>query len=438
MVSLLMDLSDKDALESALGYLRSRLGVQVPEAVAHSYFAGLMKDTGIHEKLGGRSEHPLWAYLLIAEGYLRQPSLENYYDIFKAARVIPLLRRLEMVLKLFEDSELDSHKAKVQRATTFDVLDAALFELIVAGTYRERFSNAAVTLMREGAQAKSPDILVEFAPDRKLYVECKRFDRVNQAQAALRARVSNLLNPVLQLLHRTRRGLVLRVWFECHPDNVDESSLLNAAVRLSAGEQINVSGVFRMEGSSLGRPDEDFLYPSPKYFRQRFGYVSDEWHGIIPVIEGTRSGVSFFEKTSWDAAVLWRIEHDETLWKISKLNYQLLFKGLEQLATVGRHTNLHVWFERNSAWGHRADHLQKFFDGLDRETTPFSHIIFNETHPEVTPGGYFDFREHASPIGGPLRKQDRPEVTNVFGGPEDYQGVGVWGIGATLQSLDES
>lgn len=432
-----MDISDKAALESAIGYLRSRLQVQVPESVTKAYFAGEMGDTGIHERLGGTSEHPLWAYLLIAEGYLRQPSLENYYDIFKAARTIPLLRRFETVLKLFGDAEFELHKAKVLRATTFDMLDAAIFEVIVAGTYRERFPDAAVTLVREGPQSKSPDILVEFAPDRRLYVECKRFDRVNQSQAALRARVSNLVTPVLQLLHRARRGLVLRMWFECHPDDVDESILLQAAARVTVGDQMEAPGLFRMEGVPLGNPDEDFLYPSAKYFRQRFGYLSEEWHGIIPVLEGTRSGVSFFESAGWDAAVLWRLEHSETLWKISKLNYQLLFKGLKQLSTVGRHTNLHVWFERSSAWGHRAEHLHKFFGELDDKAEPFSHIIFNETHAEVTPGGYFDFREHASPIGGPLRELDRPEVTNVFGAREDFRGVGAWGIGATLPSLDE-
>ncbi len=435
----MVDIADKDALSCALRYLGSRLQVQIPETLARAYFAGLLCDIGIYDKLGGSelTSQPLWSYFLVAEGYLRQPSLGNHYDIFKAARVIPLLRRLEMVLQLFSDSEIEWHREKISRASTFDVLDAALFELIVAGAYCERFPNARVSLLRESPQAKSPDILVEFSADRKLYVECKRFDRINQSQAALRARVSDLLTPILRVLHSSRWRLVVRVWFECHPDDVEESELLAAAATIAIGDKVAVPGKFRMEGVSLGKPDQDFLYPSPRYFHQRFGYLSHEWHGIIPAVEGKRSGVSFFESASWDAAVMWRIEHIQTLWKVSKINFQLLFKGLKQLSTVGQRTNLHVWYERRSAWGHRAEPLHKFYDGLDHGTEPFSHIVFNETHPDVTPGGFFDFQEHASPIGGPLREQDRPEVTNVFTGTGDSQGVGAWGIGATLPSLDD-
>jgi hypothetical protein len=434
-----VDLSDKPALRSALDYVAARLMVEIPTEAVDLYFAGKFTDPGLYEKLGTGSlpDQPFWNYMLAAEGYLRQPSLASYYDIFRATRCIPLVRRLDLTLKLFSDEEIALHRTRIQRATTRDALDAWLFELIVAGAYRQRFANAAVSFVPENPTRKSPDILVDFPHGPPLYVECKTFNRTNDFQAKLRAKVRDLFTPVIALLRARHERLAIHAWFQVHPDHVDPAELLAAVNEELLRHKAVSREDFRMSVHDLGPADEDFLYPSPKYFSKRFGYVPEQWHGIIPALEGRPSGVSFFETAAWDAAVLWRIEHEDTLWRGNKLNFQLLFKGLAQMKEEGR-LNLHAWFERSSAWGDRAAYLHRFFDELAHVTEPFSHIVFNETYPEITPQGRFDFQEHASAIGGPSRTQDRPEVTTVFSEPGDRIGVGDWGVGLKLPSLDEA
>ncbi len=433
-----MDISEKAPLANSLEYLRDRFQVCVPSDVSRAYFSGELSDPGVYEKVGQGSldGKPFWSYLLAAEGYLKQPSLKHYYDIYRAARAIPIVRRVDELVRLFEDTELLPHAKRLNRSTSFDELDAVLFEVIVAGAYRKRFPNATVSFVPESPPAKSPDLAIEFPQGRTLFVECKTFNRMNLFQAEMRLTMRKLLSPVMAMLKDKRQQRLVHFRIDCSPAGLDESEILDAFEHALRNGHAHVNDKFSVALAKLGTPDRGFLYPSPKYFLQRYGYTSAQWHGIMPAMEGRRSGVSFFDRATWECALLWRVEHQETLWRARKLNFKPIFDGLKQRRHDER-INVHVWFERNAALGHRGELLNKFFGLLDEDTEPFSQIVFNETYTDVTPGGYFDFQEHTSAIGGP-RRDVRPEMMNVFINDEDIAHFeGEWGVGHILPSLDE-
>ena len=73
----------------------------------------------------------------------------------------------------------------------------------------------------------------------------------------------------------------------------------------------------------------------------------------------------------------------------------------------------------------------------DRKKDGFSWIVANETVSDVSVGGRFDFQEHPTLIPGASSGPDRPSVEHVFVGQEDLVGMGEWGVGANLPSLDD-
>lgn len=440
LVDCRVDISDKHELRKDLDYLCLRLATEVPADLQEDYFRGRLFDPGVYEKVGegDLDGHPLWAYLLACEGYLRQPSLEDYYDIFRAARAVPLVRCLAMALRELDDQQVRERASRMAVAAKFDQLDSLIFEAVVGGAYQRRFRNARIEFVPESARQKSPDIAVRLRDGRSLYVECKRFDRSNSHHTRVRATVRQLVGPAIFMLRELGVRRVVEVEFKGDPAVLTPEEMQRAVLHVvTSGVGVETSAL-KVNSRAIGPEDSDFLYPSPKYFRQRFGCDSAEWHGLIPGVDGERSGVSFFAKAHWDAAILWRVADPHVLWKVTKLNFELMFKGLQQLQTVEGPRNLHVWIERNAAWGHRAEHLMRFYRVLDGGTVPFSHIVFNETCLDISPQGRFEFVEHGHAIGGPLREMDRPEVTVVFVGPEDTVATdGAWGEGATLPPLDD-
>lgn len=434
-----MDLVDKEELARCLIRLRRSFNTTVPTRVTDDYFSGRLIDAGIYEKVGKGSldGHPLWAYFLIAEGFLRQPSLENYYDIFRAARVIPLLRSLDIAVAELKNVDTSKAVTRSVDARTYDRLDAVLFELIVAASYQRRFTNGKVNFLDETPVVKTPDFEVVFPHSNPIFVECKKLDRTNDFQAAIRQQARTLLSPIIGHLRLMRIQAAVRVVFRKDLSQISEEEIGETFMRALGGKRIETDSVL-IEVGPLGSPDEDFLYPSPKYFHGRFGYDPERWHGLIPALEGRRSGVSFLESARWDSAVLWRLDETSAAWKANKFNFKLLFKGLDQLRPQKGETNLHVWIERDSAWGHRAKHLREFCGRVEARREVFSHLIFNESYAQVTPLGFFDFQEHVSGLGGLKRTSDDSAVMRVFTQPEDGEGaLGEWGVGVKLPSLDE-
>lgn len=434
-----MDLTDKEELTRALARLRTVFNTSVPVEVQEAYLSGRLLDPGIYEKVGTGSldGHPLWAYFLMAEGFLRQPSLECYYDIFRASRTIPLLRSLDMAMTQLAGVETSKHVARARDARTFDGLESTLFELIVAAAYQRRFSDGKVVFLEETPDLETPDFEVTFPHSKSIFVECKKLNRNNDFQAEVRKQARTLLSPLLWQLRLMRMQALVQVTFRKEVSQISPTEVMDAFMWAVGAEAVETESLL-MEVGPLGPSDEDFLYPSPKYFYRRFRYDPERWHGLIPALEGRRYGVSFFESASWDSAVLWRLDTTTAAWKANKFNFKLLFKGLDQLRPQRGETNLHVWIERDSAWGHRAKHLREFCRRIEGSTEVFSHLLFNETFAQVTPGGYFDFQEHVSGLGGPKRTTEESAVLRVFTQAEDGEGSdGEWGVGAILPSLDE-
>ena len=110
---------------------------------------------------------------------------------------------------------------------------------------------------------------------------------------------------------------------------------------------------------------------------------------------------------------------------MERLGFTTLFKGLEQLRTVGANFVLHVWAERDLGHGHRQQQLVKLVETLHlKEKLDFNWLVVTETVADVSVRGRFDFQEHASWMPGRYRRGERPAVTSVFMGPEDDRGPG--------------
>jgi len=112
-----VDLADKAELAAALRRLKRVFGTEPLPSLEKEYLSGRLSDPGLYEKLGhgGLDGRPLWAYFLMAEGFLRQPDVNQYYDIFRAARAIPLLRALDIAVELLPGVDICN---QLQRAVS--------------------------------------------------------------------------------------------------------------------------------------------------------------------------------------------------------------------------------------------------------------------------------------------------------------------------------
>jgi len=148
---------------------------------------------------------------------------------------------------------------------------------------------------------------------------------------------------------------------------------------------------------------------------------------------------SWLDAVECQSAVKWRMTNEQELWKIKRLGYSLIFKGLDQLEQSGKNSILHYWFERDRAVGNRRKELLHFFETLKkRNKFNFSWIIFNEVSPSLSRYGRFDFIEYCHPISGGYRKTEHAPVTNVFVADGDMaDDISEFGVGHSLLSVDD-
>ena len=444
-----MDISEKPPLLNAIRGIETKLGLHLPLDEAHAYARGLLSSDKFH---------PLSAYLVGAKSYLLQEpgvAQQYYYDIFEAARTILIVRTLSAAIDTFGDGLPQSLRTRLLGAKTQSALDDIVFEIVVAAAYERKFGSGAVHFIEPTPTTKTPEFRVSVTGEPPIFVECKRSSRYNSYAKRLGEHVDAKLRLVLDELKLRDLPRVIEVRFKGDPVDVDSRQLAQASVSSAMlGREIETAR-YSVIAKPLGPADVGFLYPSPKYFANRFGYRPSAWHGFLADVEGPKLGPSFFDSTTWDSAIMWQVDNDEVLRKGLKVNFKLIFKGLEQLRGVGRRTVLHLWLERANGWGNRRDLLQKIYKTLeapksvvnanaaqnDNESPDndlFSFLVFNETEVDVTIRGRFDCQEHCHSIGGFVRWQDEPPITNVFAKSEDMQaGTGEWGIGVKLPSLDE-
>jgi hypothetical protein len=429
----IVDISSKPDLAEALFFIGHALRTRPDDEKGAAYTAG---DLTVQEL------RPLDRYLVSAMGYLiLAPATAGrcFYDVYHATRSIFLVRNLSIALQTLGDSVSEEHRTRIVDARTEDDLDATIFELVVAATYARAFGPRAVHFIPPDPRRKTPEFRVEPFLDHPFFVECKRSARLNSYARNLTEEIDNRLRPVLDNLRTRGLPRAVRVHFHTDPTAIEGPLLLDAADQAATTGKEIATAQYSVAAEPLGPPDTDFVYPSSKYYNNRFGYRPAEWCGFQADVVGPKLGPSVFESTTWDSAVMWRVTDPRIVRRAQKLNFELIFHGLEQLRPTGLRTVLHLWIERSNGWGHRRDLLRKLYNDLERKSELFSYLVINETQTDVTLGGRFDCRAHAHSIGGRTRWMEAPPVTDIWVQPEDIQpGTGEWGVGLELDSLDDA
>jgi hypothetical protein len=195
---------------------------------------------------------------------------------------------------------------------------------------------------------------------------------------------------------------------------------------------------------------EYVLFPSPKYFWERYGYkLRGEWFGLVNSFLGRFAhhernlamwkdlASTWVDDIEWECAIKWRITNDGVVDRLRRLNYKRIFKGLSQLRACSPESSLHVWIERDYPHGHRQKEMVNLYKAISSHGEDvFSWLIFDETCLDVSPKGSFDLIEHAHFISGPTARQSSPLVTNVFTHGARPEGHGEFGIGDDLPDID--
>ncbi|MDC0743136.1 hypothetical protein [Polyangium mundeleinium] len=441
-----MDLSDKDELGRACQRICGILGVQVQPGVLEAYLRGQDRALISYEKLeqSPTTIPAVIKYVLAAESYRRQPAVECYYDIFRCARMVPLLLFLDRASRIVKQkvAHADDRLVRLGRETKLDAFDAALFEIVTAARYAECPEVTEVAFIPETHQ-QQPDLRVT-TPNGVLYVECKRFDRSSNAAIDLRFTARQKAQAILACLQHVAISAVVEVVFKVNPADITNEEIVYAAgVAIRTGAPYETDKFHIDHRRLVCGPLEDYmLFPSALYFANRYGFSTDgDWHGLVPNLYAKYAGPSFLDDVQWEAAVKWKVTDNRLLWQQKRLGYSLLFKGLDQLAAPhdSAETVLHVCFERDNPLGPRRDELLHFLETLRKNSDKhtFGWTIFNELVINMSPAGRFDFVEHAHAIAGPKRMSSRPHVATVFV-PESAirSSVGAFGVGVEMPPVD--
>lgn len=440
-----MELSDKVALREAINHLAALN--PLPSGLLNDYLAGRQDRLLYYDKVSGGNGQQvpaLWKYLLAAEGFLAQPSLDHYYDIFRAGRAVPIVRRLADALTGLSPTRLPQAKLKrLAVETSYDAFDQIMFELIVAHAYLRTPGIDDVEFLEESTDP-TPDLRITCAGI-VFYVECKKFDRSRDMASPLRDDVNRRLDALFVALYDANVSAVVELDIKDPKGEFASQEVAHAALIACRTGTVMVTQTATVRAQLLGRysSEQHLLSPSPLLLR-RYGYTSrSEWIGIVHRMKASLAGPSWIDEIDWDAAVKWKLSSSRHLDGRRKLGQKRLFHGIRQLATVPGPTILHVCYEREGGVGHRRDELERFVsrlrDGIaSRQVVPPTLLIFNELDIDVSEGGRFDFIERTYwRRFGALSNGD-PAVSVVFTPSESAFDIDAeWGVGTDLPSIDE-
>ena len=439
-----MDLSDKEALRDAV----DRLAVfnPLPPDLLADYLAGRRDRLLYYEKVtGGDTDDvpALWKYLLSAEAYLAQPSIEHYYDIFRAARAVPIVRRLAEALAGLDADRLPQSKIdRLAAETSYDAFDQTAFEFVVAHAYRRTPGIEDVEFLEEGS-TPTPDLRVT-GSGVAIHVECKKFDRCRDIAGPLRDEVNQRLDPLFAALRDADVSAVVELDIKDPNGKFAPRGVADAALVSSRTGAAILTPTATVQCRPLApyNVDDLVLHPSPRFF-QRYAYTSrSDWLGIAMRMEPLLAGPSWIDEIRWDVAVKWKLSSPAHHKRRRKLGHKRLFHGIRQLSTTSGPTVLHVCYEREGGIGHRRDELQRFVsrvqDGLaNRQVVPPTLVVFNELDIDLSEGGRFDFVERAHWWRFVGSAPGPPPVSVVFVHPDEATDPrGEWGIGTDLPSID--
>ena len=317
-------------------------------------------------------------------------------------------------------------------------MEAILFEIVCASRYALTPGVSAVEFIHEDSKPR-PDMVVTL-DSKPIFVECKKFDRLQSLPVAIRNAVRQRFLATALYLKNRSISAVIEITFKVDPRETRAEDIHRAAIQsLESGVRFqNTAYSLTARRIPVAPFKDSLLVVSPAYY-SRYDFRSNEWQGIVNSLEAHRTGPTWVDKIKWEFAAKWQIANEELLWRHRKLNYDLLFKGIKQLNQDGGPGILHVWIERDVAVGDRSKELIHFMTSVKPEMSAhLSWLVFNEIIPDITPAGRFEFIEHAHPISGPSQIGPRPIVENVFVEPAHIAAeTGHFGVGAALQPLDE-
>jgi len=439
-------------VEQAVSSLCERLGIAVDTKVAQDYQNGKFPRLLSYEKLEKAELEipPIQKYLIGATTFLNQPC--HFYDLFRLCRHVIFLQCLSDALTTVVERacNYEPRLKRLCQARSYDSFEAIVYELVVAAKYCLLPDTPNVTFLPEET-TDSPDLEVEGSSG-KMFVECKRFDRSVDLSWGLRDIVRDKVHPAIDEFLKHRQSAVLEVSFHRDPNFVAVNKVIDFSLQSLRARTPIIDGDITVSVTPLEyrKLDEFTLYPSPKYYWERYGYRDKgEWFGLVSAINarfarpvslvGLKGPLTstWLDDVDWECVVKWKVTDENLVWRHKRLGYDRLFEGLGQLQRKGTNTILHVWFERDQSIGHRKNELLDFFARLTKHQQDiFGWIVFNETCLDVSLEGRFDLVEHAHVIQGP-GAQNAPPVTLVFQS-DDYteKTVGEFGVGCDLPDVD--
>jgi hypothetical protein len=439
-----VDLSDKEAMREAIDYICKQTGLTIKKSLLADYVSGRNLELLNHDKLlsGKKPPEPaLGFYLICMEAWLLQPNASLTFDIYRSSRIIPLIRALAIALQRCSGRKvknLDDRIGRLTKAHTLDQMEAVLFEILCASRYAVAPGVSQVEFIREDAKPR-PDLAVTI--DSKLiFIECKKFDRLQGLPIAIRNVVRQRFLATALYLRNRSISAVIEITFNTDPRKTRGEDIHRATIRaLESGVRIQQAAYSVAARRIQVIPFSDSILVVSPAFHSRYDFRSNEWQGIVNSLEAHYTGPTWVDKINWEFAAKWKIANEEILWRHRRLNYDLLFKGIKQLNQDGGPGIMHVWIERDLSVGDRSSELIHFVASVKPEMSAhLSWLVFNEIIPDVTPAGRFEFVEHTHPVSGPCQIGSRPIVENVFVEAEDIvMERGEFGVGAVLPPLDE-
>jgi hypothetical protein len=449
-----MSTFDNPEVEDAMSKVSSILGVSLDKRLQEEYQNGLHPRLLSYEKVEAAdvSVPVIQKYLIGAQTYLNQPC--NYYDIFRLCRHVILLQTLSRALGITTSKvkNIDQRLKRLTSAREYDDFEASLYEIVTASNYCSLENVDQIEFINE-SDVSSPDLFIT-TKHGEIYVECKKFDRSVDVSLGIRNIIREKVGVVIDELTRRKVSAVIELSFHEDPNSITGARIKTLALKSLEsrtpilGEDITVN-VSALPYIAL---DTYTLYPSPKYFWERYRFRErSEWFGIVLAMYARHArhvdalGLpeelvsTWLDDVEWECAVKWKITNEKILWQHKRLGYDLLFKGLEQLKSRSTNTILHAWFERDYSIGHRQNELLDFFTRIKTSARDiFAWIVFNETCFDVSFEGRFDLIENAHIVRGPGATFPKPMVTCVFTLPDERTSkLAEFGIGHDMPDVDE-
>jgi len=446
------DFVSKD-VENAIRGVTEKLGISLDEKLQKEYQNGKHPGLLMYEKLEKPAlEIPcIQKYLIGATTYLKQPC--QFYDIYRSCRHVIFIQILNNALNIVID-RVNNYEPRIERLleeSLYDGFESVLYEIVVASVYA-KIADVKYVVFLDEKDAKTPELEIILNND-NLFVECKKFNRNSDIVNQIRDTVRDKAKLTLDTFAAMNQSALIEVAFHIDPKVVSEFAIRDACVESFRNRSLIFEKEITVSVKPLNRQkfDEYLLYPSPKYYWERYGYkTNDEWFGITSAMKARFAhhidveGVDYEPASTWlddvdfECALKWKLTDEDIIWKYKRLGYSLIFDGLNQLQAKGQNSVLHVWFERDNSLGHRQNELLDFFYRLwSSQRDIFGWIVFNETILNVSVDGRFDLIEHAHPIRGPGATTEDPFVTGVFSDDKQRIKDGEFGIGNILPDIDE-